>query len=177
MEQANVKFCTKTLKDGVLTVAINRKVAVQRKLTDYPEQVREQAMGHGFSQKLGDSVASLSKGNKESEAIRTVQDLDAQLMAGMWNKPAGPVGPKEVFPLADLVEGLFGALKKTPEGKAIQVEQVQAMLEGMDVAGRNEVAKNAAVRAEVLAAQTRRAQAEAKKEPSLGDLLSKLGKA
>ena len=177
MEQANVKFCTKTLKDGVLTVAINRKVAVQRKLADYPEQVREQAMGHGFSQKLGDSVASLSKGNKESEAIRTVQDLDAQLMAGMWNKPAGPVGPKETFPLADLVEGLFGALKKTPEGKAIQVEQVQAMLEGMDVAGRNEVAKNAAVRAEVLTVQTRRAQAEAKKEPSLGDLLSKLGKA
>lgn len=177
MEQANVKFCTKTLKDGVLTVAINRKVAVQRKLADYPEQVREQAMGHGFSQKLGDSVASLSKGNKESEAIRTVQDLDAQLMAGMWNKPAGPVGPKETFPLADLVEGLFGALKKTPEGRAIQVEQVQAMLEGMDVAGRNEVAKNAAVRAEVLTVQTRRAQAEAKKEPSLGDLLSKLGKA
>jgi len=177
MEQANVKFCTKTLKDGVLTVAINRKVAVQRKLADYPEQVREQAMGHGFGQKLGDSVASLSKGNKESEAIKTVQDLDAQLMAGMWNKPAGPVGPKETFPLADLVEGLFGALKKTPEGKAIQVEQVQAMLEGMDVAGRNEVAKNAAVRAEVLTVQTRRAQAAAKKEPSLGDLLSKLGKA
>lgn len=177
MEATNVKFCTKTLKDGVLTVAINRKVAVQRKLADYPEQVREQAMSHGFSQKLGDSVASLSKGNKESEAIKTVQDLDAQLMAGMWNKPAGPVGPKETFPLADLVEGLFGALKKTPEGKAIQVEQVQAMLEGMDVAGRNEVAKNAAVRAEVLTVQTRRAQAEAKKEPSLGDLLSKLGKA
>ena len=177
MEQANVKFCTKTLKDGVLTVAINRKVAVQRKLTDYPEQVREQAMGHGFSQKLGDSVASLSKGNKESEAIRTVQDLDAQLMAGMWNKPAGPVGPKETFPLADLVEGLFGALKKTPEGKTVTVEAVQAMVEGLDVAGRNEVAKNAAVRAEVLAVQTRRAQAEAKKEPSLGDLLSKLGKA
>lgn len=177
MEQANVKFCTKTIKDGVLTVAINRKVAVQRKLADYPEQVREQAMGHGFNQKLGDSVASLSKGNKESEAIKTVQDLDAQLMAGMWNKPAGPVGPKETFPLADLVEGLFGALKKTPEGKAIQVEQVQAMLEGMDVAGRNEVAKNAAVRAEVLTVQTRRAQAAAKKEPSLGDLLSKLGKA
>ena len=177
MEATNVKFCTKTLKDGVLTVAINRKVAVQRKLADYPEVVREQAMGHGFSQKLGDSVASLSKGNKESEAIKTVQDLDAQLMAGMWNKPAGPVGPKETFPLADLVEGLFEALKKTPEGKAIQVEQVQAMLEGMDVAGRNEVAKNAAVRAEVLTVQTRRAQAEAKKEPSLGDLLSKLGKA
>ena len=177
MEQANVKFCTKTLKDGVLTVAINRKVAVQRKLTDYPEQVREQAMGHGFSQKLGDSVASLSKGNKESEAIKTVQDLDAQLMAGMWNKPAGPVGPKETFPLADLVEGLFGALKKTPEGKTVTVEAVQAMVEGLDVAGRNEVAKNAAVRAEVLAVQTRRAQAEAKKEPSLGDLLSKLGKA
>ena len=44
MEATNVKFCTKTLKDGVLTVAINRKVAVQRKLADYPEQVREQAM-------------------------------------------------------------------------------------------------------------------------------------
>lgn len=176
MEQANVKFCTKTLKDGVLTVAINRKVAVQRKLADYPEQVREQAMGHGFSQKLGDSVASLSKGNKEAEAIRTVQDLDAQLMAGMWNRPAGPVGPKEVFPLQDLVEGLFGALKKTPEGKTVTVEAVQAMVEGLDIAGRNEVAKNAAVRAEVLTVQTRRAQAEAKKEPSLGDLLSKLGK-
>ena len=177
MEATNVKFCTKTLKDGVLTIAINRKVAVQRKLTDYPEAVQVMAMGHGFSQKLGDSVASLSKGNKEHEAIRTVQDLDAQLMAGMWNKPAGPVGPKETFPLADLVEGLFGALKKTPEGKTVTVEAVQAMVEGLDVAGRNEVAKNAAVRAEVLAVQTRRAQAEAKKEPSLGDLLSKLGKA
>lgn len=177
MEATNVKFCTKTLKDGVLTIAINRKVAVQRKLTDYPEAVQVMAMGHGFSQKLGDSVASLSKGNKESEAIKTVQDLDAQLMAGMWNKPAGPVGPKETFPLADLVEGLFGALKKTPEGKTVTVEAVQAMVEGLDVAGRNEVAKNAAVRAEVLAVQTRRAQAEAKKEPSLGDLLSKLGKA
>lgn len=177
MEATNTKFCTKTIKDGILTIAINRKVAVQRKLTDYPEQVQAMAMGHGFSQKLGDSVASLSKGNKESEAIRTVQDLDAQLMAGMWNKPTGPVGPKEVFPLADLVEGLFEALKKTPEGKMAQVEQVQAMIEGLDVAGRNEVAKNAAVRAEVLTVQTRRAQAEAKKEPSLGDLLSKLGKA
>lgn len=97
-------------------------------------------------------------------------------MAGMWNRPVGPVGPKETFPLADLVEGLFGALKKTPEGKAVTIEQCQSMLEGMDISGRNEVAKNPAVRAEVLTVQTRRAQAEAKKEPSLGDLLSKLGK-
>lgn len=173
----NVKFCTKSIKDGILTVAINRKVAIQRKLADYPENVQVAAMGHGFSQKLGDSVASLSKGNKEAEAIKTVQELDAQLMGGMWNRPAGPVGPKEVFPLQDLIDGLLDALKKTPEGKGVTAEQVQAMLEGLDIAGRNEIAKNPAVRAEVLAVQVRRAQAEAKKEPSLGDLLSKLGKA
>ncbi len=175
--EANVKFCTKSIKDGILTVAINKKVAIQRKLTDYPENVQVAAMGHGFSQKLGDSVASLSKGNHETEAIKTVQDLDAQLMSGTWNRPAGSVGPKEVFPLQDLAEGLLTALKKTPEGKGITAEQVQTMLEGLDVAGRNEIAKNPAVRAEVLAVQVRRAQAEAKKEPSLGDLLSKLGKA
>lgn len=177
MEQANVKFCAKSVKDGVLSISINGKPTLQRKLSDYPQAVQVAAMEHGFVQKLGDSVASLSKGNQATAAIRTVQDLDAQLMGGMWNKPSGPVGPKEVFPLQDLVEGLLHALRKTPEGKEVTVEQVQAMLEGMDVAGRNEVAKNAAVRAEVLAAQTRRAQAEAKKEPSLGDLLSKLGKA
>lgn len=176
MEQANVKFCSKAVKDGILSISINGKPAVQRKLTAYPQAVQVAAMEHGFAQKLGDSVSSLSKGNQATAAIRTVQDLDAQLMAGMWNKPSGPVGPKEVFPLVDLVEGLLHALRKTPEGKEVTVEQCQGMLEGLDVAGRNEVAKNAAVRAEVLAAQTRRAQAEAKKEPSLGDLLSKLGK-
>lgn len=175
--EANVKFCTKSIKDGILTVAINKKVAIQRKLADYPENVQVAAMGHGFSQKLGDSVANLSKGNKEAEAIKTVQELDAQLMGGMWNKPAGPVGPKETFPLTDLMEGLLVALHKTPEGKGITIEQVRTMLEGLDIPGRNEVAKNPAVRAEVLAVQVRRAQAEAKKEPSLGDLLSKIGKA
>jgi hypothetical protein len=75
------------------------------------------------------------------------------------------------------MEGLLVALHKTPEGKSITIEQVRTMLEGLDVPGRNEVAKNPAVRAEVLAVQVRRAQAEAKKEPSLGDLLSKIGKA
>lgn len=173
----NVKFCTKTLKDGILTISINRKVAVQRRLTDYPENMQAAAMGHGFSQKLGDSVASLSKGNKEAEAIKTVQELDAQLMGGMWNRPAGSVGPKETFPLTDLMEGLLVALHKTPEGKGVSVGQVQTMLEGLDIPARNEIAKNLTVRAEVLAVQVRRAQAEAKKEPSLGDLLSKIGKA
>lgn len=171
----NVKFCTKTLKDGILTVSINRKVALQRKLTDYPERVREHAMDHGFSQKFGDSVAGLSKGNRETEAIKTIQDLDAQLMGGQWNRPAGSTGPREVFPMQDLVEGLFQALRKTPEGKTVTMEQCQTMVENLDVAGRNSVAQNAAVRAEVLAVQVRKAQAEAKKEPSLGDLLGRLG--
>ncbi len=174
MEQANVKFCAKSVKGGILSISINGKPTLQRKLTDYPQAIQVAAMEHGFAQKLGDSVSALSKGNQATAAIKTVQDLDAQLMAGMWNKPAGPVGPKEIFPLADLVEGLLAALKKTPEGKATTVEAVQGMLEALDVAGRNGVASNAAVKAEVLAVQVRRAQAEAKKEPSLGDLLAKL---
>ena len=173
MEQANVKFCAKSVKAGILSISINGKPTLQRKLTDYPQAIQVAAMEHGFAQKLGDSVSALSKGNQATAAIKTVQDLDAQLMAGMWNKPAVS-GPKEVFPLADLVEGLLAALKKTPEGKATTEEQVQGMLEALDVPGRNGVANNAAVKAEVLAVQVRRAQAEAKKEPSLGDLLAKL---
>ena len=61
--------------------------------------------------------------------------------------------------LLKLMEGLLVALHKTPEGKGITIEQVRTMLEGLDIPGRNEVAKNPAVRAEVLAVQVRRAQA------------------
>ena len=175
MEQAikNVKFCSRVIAGTRLTISINGTAVLDRDVLDYPDAVKTYAMMDRFSSKLVDSVANLSKANDATKARQTIMDLDAQLREGNWNKPAVS-GPKEIFPLADLVEGLLAALKKTPEGKATTEEQVQGMLEALDVPGRNGVASNAAVKAEVLAVQVRRAQAEAKKEPSLGDLLAKL---
>jgi hypothetical protein len=175
MEQAikNVKFCSRKIDGTRLVISINGIEVLDRDVLDYPDSVRTYALMDRFSSKLVDSVANLSKANDATKAKRVILDLDAQLREGNWNKPAVS-GPKEIFPLADLVEGLLAALKKTPEGKATTEEQVQGMLEALDVAGRNGVANNAAVKAEVLAVQVRRAQAEAKKEPSLGDLLAKL---
>lgn len=175
MEQAikNVKFCSRKIDGTHLSISINGTEVLHRNVLDYPDTVRAYAMMDRFSSKLVDSVANLSKANDATKAKQVILDLDAQLREGNWNKPAVS-GPKEIFPLADLVEGLLAALKKTPEGKATTEEQVQGMLEALDVAGRNGVANNAAVKAEVLAVQVRRAQAEAKKEPSLGDLLAKL---
>lgn len=174
MEQANVKFCAKSVKDGVLSISINGKPTLQRKLTDYPQAIQVAAMEHGFAQKLGDSVSSLSKGNQATAAIRTVQDLDAQLMAGMWNKPAGPVGPKEVFPIDVLAEGLLNALKTTPDGKTETLESVSAMLKAQTVEGRNAIAENPTVKAKVLEVQTAQAKLAAKTAPSLTELLAKL---
>ena len=175
MEQAikNVKFCSRVIAGTRLTISINGTAVLDRDVLDYPDAVKTYAMMDRFSSKLVDSVANLSKANEATKARQTIMDLDAQLREGNWNKPAVS-GPRDIFPIDLLAEGLLNALKTTPDGKAETLESVLGMLKVQTVEGRNAIAENPTVKARVLEVQTAQAKLAAKTAPSLTDLLAKL---
>ena len=175
MEQAikNVKFCSRVIAGTRLTISINGTAVLDRDVLDYPDAVKTYAMMDRFSSKLVDSVANLSKANDATKARQTIMDLDAQLREGNWNKPAVS-GPRDIFPIDLLAEGLLNALKTTPDGKAETLESVLGMLKVQTVEGRNAIAENPTVKARVLEVQTAQAKLAAKTAPSLTDLLAKL---
>lgn len=175
MEQAikNVKFCSRKIDGTHLSISINGAEVLHRNVLDYPDSVRTYALMDRFSSKLVDSVANLSKANDATKARQMILDLDAQLMSGNWNKPAVS-GPRDIFPIDLLAEGLLNALKTTPDGKTETLESVLVMLKAQTVEVRNSIAENPTVKAKVLEVQTAQAKLAAKTAPSLTDLLANL---
>ena len=93
---------------GTLTFTFDDGEAIVFSVSDVSDKIRNYAMFHGFSQKLGDSYASASKAeNPLAWAKQTLRDTIAQLREGDWRAPAGEGGPR-VTDLATAIARITG---------------------------------------------------------------------
>lgn len=113
--ETKVKFCKKEydLDTGVVSFAFGNGETVELDTKEYSEQIRNQLMLHGISQKGGDSYAGV-KGNY-AEAIANLKEVHENLKQGVWK--AAP-GEGDARPrLAELAEAI-ARLKSVPLDKA-----------------------------------------------------------
>jgi hypothetical protein len=133
---------------GVIRFVLGNGQEVVAVLKDMPEDIVQRLVVHGLSQKVGDSVAGLSKDRRFGDAYATMQDVVAMLVAGNWN--AGREGGS-----SDLVEAL-AKLKKLP------LEDVRVAVKRMDEETLKRVLANPAVKAEIAKIKAKRASDAAK---------------
>ena len=118
-----------TIEGNVLTLAFSNGRALVFNAADAAEALRQQAMMHGFKQKLVDAAAIARNPDTGRSATVTdkflaVEDVAKRLLAGHWNKPAGEASSgagtilvralKVLYPTKDIVAYLAD---KTPEQK------------------------------------------------------------
>lgn len=135
-------------KEGQVSFVLGNGQTVTAVLKDLPEDIVARLVVHGLSQKVGDSVAGLSKDRRFGDAYATMQDVVAMLVQGNWN--AGREGGS-----SDLVEAL-AKLKK------LDVESVRVAVKRMDEETLKRVLANPAVKAEIAKIKAKRAQDNAK---------------
>jgi len=141
-------------KDGI-DFRLGNGAKVVFEVAKVAPEILQQAALHGFSQKIGDSIAGLSKELRFKEAEAVMAEVVASLYAGTWN------AKRESEP-SDLCEAL-AILKK------LNVEDVR---EAVSKASKEQVkawAANPAVKAQVLKIKEARAT-KAAKGASLDDI-------
>ena len=77
------------LEKGTLTFSFSDKSKQVINLNDMPDGMKKQAMFHGFSQKIGDTAASVTNLVDYKAAI---SDEVTKLMTGDWKSPSKGVG-------------------------------------------------------------------------------------
>lgn len=133
---------------GKVRFVLGNGQAVVIDVAQVPENIRERAMFHGFSQKIGDSVSGMAKDRKFGDAFAALQDNVAMLVNGQWN--AGREGGS-----SDLVE----ALAKL---KGLDLEDVRVAVKRMDEETLKRTLSHPAVKAEIARMRAERAKVAAK---------------
>jgi hypothetical protein len=100
---------------GTLEVSFADGETRNVKLTDLPQGILTQLAGHGLSQKLGDSYASV-KGDVGAAKTKFDATL-AELLAGNWSKARGE-GEARVTELADAIARFKGC---TPQAAMVAI--------------------------------------------------------
>ena len=77
------------LEKGTLTFSFSDKTSQVIDLNKMPDGMKKQAQFHGFSQKIGDTAASVDNLAEYKEAIT---EEVTKLMAGLWKSPSKGVG-------------------------------------------------------------------------------------
>lgn len=102
---------------------------------DFSATIREQAMAHGFNQKLRDTTAGFSKDGDYAGAL---EKFDATLQAlydGDWNRSGGGVAGQQMKDLAAAIA----------EIRSVAFETAFDAVQKMDADKRKAIAKNAKV--------------------------------
>lgn len=145
------KFLNVTEKDGVLTFALGNGKSIVFDPAKANDEMRRQAMLHGFNQKIRDSAAGNSKTNDFAGALTSMQAVVDGILAGEWNRKGGQSG---VF-----IEDLSHAIA---EVKKVPLEKATAAVEKATPDQRKEWAGNAKVKAIIAKRVADRAKAAAK---------------
>ena len=167
MAKTEKKFLTKVTPDmaggvaGQVAFILGSGVKVIGDLNKFPEEIRHRLALHGLSQKVGDSVSSLSKTRDFHAAFGCMQEVVDNLEKGLWSARGGSS-------TSDLVAAL--AILSNEDTETVQA--------AIDAASEEQVAefrKNPAIKAKILEMQAERqrqlAKANAEDMPSIGDML------
>jgi hypothetical protein len=117
-----------------------------------PQAIREQALIHGFNQKLRDSTAGFSKELDYVGAVGAIDKVIEGLVAGEWNRAGGGTSGQAMQDLADAIAKLK---KSTPE-------KAMAAVEKATPEQRAAWAKNPTIAAHIAEAKAKRAKVAAK---------------
>jgi hypothetical protein len=137
------KFLQVVQENGSLAFKLGNGLKVELRPEDCADEIREQAMMHGFNQKVRDSAAGFSKTNDYSGAFSAMQAVVDNLLGGLWNAKGGSG-------TGDLVQAIAN-LKK------IDVEDAQELIDGLDDEQMKTVLGKPAVKAEIARIKAERA--------------------
>lgn len=98
------RFLQKIRVENTLIFALGNGKRIVFNPANCTEKIRDVAMYHGFSQKIGDSVSGMSKGEEYSAAMARMGAVIEALEAGHWN-----VGKTEE--LGSLIEAIASVKK------------------------------------------------------------------
>lgn len=157
---ANIKFLSKNpeSKSGTVTFTLGNGLKLTAEAKKYSPEMRDLLVLHGMSQKIGDSTAGYSKANDFAGAFAAMQQVQDNLLSGLWESRGG--GGQGT---ADLVQAVAN-LKK------IKVEDAQTAVDALDDEQFKNVMGKPAIKAEILRIKAERAKAVAKaaKDEDLG---------
>lgn len=140
-------FLKKLVDETGITFRLGNGHEVRLTFADYTTERQREAMRHGFSQKVGDSVAGLSKGRE----YRLAGEVLAETIDGLkeaWNSGRGEGG-------GSLLVAAIARVKKLPEA------DVQKAYNNATAEQRKQWAKHPAVDLAVQQIRLERAQAAA----------------
>lgn len=137
------KFLQVIQSEGQLEFKLGNGLTVELRPEDCAEEIRAQAMMHGFNQKVRDSAAGFSKTSDYSGAFSAMQSVVDNLLGGLWNAKGGNG-------IGDLVQAIAN-LKK------IEVDEAQELVDALDEEQFKVVAAKPAVKAEILRIKAERA--------------------
>lgn len=154
--KANQKFLQVSQSGDVLTFVLGNGLKVVADADQMGDDIRAQAMMHGFNQKIRDSAAGFSKDGDFAGAFRAMQTVVDNLTNGLWNAKGGTG-------TGDLVQAVAN-LKK------ISIEEAQTAVDALDDEQLKVVQSKPAIKAEILRIKSERAAklAEASDEDDLG---------
>lgn len=140
---AAVKFLQVTQGEEGLTFKLGNGLTVELRPEDCSDEIRSQAMIHGFNQKVRDSAAGFSKANDYSGAFSAMQSVVDNLLGGLWNAKGGNG-------TGDLVQAIAN-LKK------IETDEAQGLVDALDEEQMKVVMAKPAIKAEILRIKAERA--------------------
>ena len=113
-------------------------------ISEYSEEIREEAMYHGFKQKFGDAASGKSAAEKYDE----VKAIHRSLLDGEWERTASP-------DLRPIVAEAIARLQNKP------LEKVRAAVDAADEDTFKQWSSNGKVKSEILKIRAERLDAEA----------------
>lgn len=138
--------------DGALIVeypTIGKKFSAE--IAQYPAEIREAAMIHGFKQKFGDAAS----GGSPAEKFEEVQAIHASLLSGEWERTAAPdLTPLIIEAVASIqgikVDKVRKVIEAAPEkakewGQNLKVKAWIAAKRAKDAAARAEEAEDISI--------------------------------
>ena len=155
---ANAKYKTQSVDEAGRTVStvLGNGLKIVCCMDDIPETLHNMLALHGLKQKIGDAASGFSKTNDYSGGFSAMQAVVDNLMSGLWNAKGGTG-------TGDLVQAIAN-LKK------IDIEEAQALIDGLDDEQLKAVQGKPAVKAEILRIKAERAAAVAAASDDDGDI-------
>jgi hypothetical protein len=138
MANDKVKFLEVKSNGTVLAFVFGDKGRLEFDAAKCNERIREQAMYHGFNQKIRDSAAGYSKDKDYAGAREEMAAVIDSLYNGEWNRKGGGIG------IGVVMEDLAYAIATI---KNVTVERAMEAVKKLDEAKRKEYAKNTRVQA------------------------------
>lgn len=145
-------------KQGAVQFVLGNGLRVEADLVSLSTNMITQLALHGLSQKVGDAAAGFSKAGDFSGAFGAMQQVVDNLYSGQWSTRGQGGG------LSDLVAAIC-------ELRGVDVEQAQAVVDGLDDEQLKRITSHPAIKAKIANLKAARLAKAAESASDLDELL------